>query len=57
MKDFYEGSDYPESTKADFEQLIQDYGLDEEPDIQRTFPIDEAMKKMTEGGAGGGSGD
>ena len=57
VKDFYEGSDYPESTKAEFEQLIQDYGLDEEPDIQRTFPIDEAMQKMTEEGAGGGSGD
>jgi cytochrome c oxidase subunit II len=45
---FYKGGDRPESTRADFEQLIKDYKLDQQPVIRREFPIRTTMEQMAE---------
>ena len=47
VKGFYEGTDWPETTREDFEKLIKDFALDEEPTISLEFPIDDAMDEMT----------
>jgi cytochrome c oxidase subunit 2 len=50
---FYKGTDRPASTRADFEELVKQYKLDEQPVIQRAFPIEETIEAMAkEAGAG-----
>jgi cytochrome c oxidase subunit 2 len=47
VADFYEGADWPASTRADFEELIKQYKLDEQPVIQRSFPIEQTIEDMS----------
>lgn len=48
VRSFHPGTDLPQDTEQEAQDLVKLYKLDQQPVVTRAFPIDEAMKALSD---------